>query len=271
MVSDIWSSFLMIAKEEAGSRVVDTWFKAVSLVEWDAATGTVYLQAPNHFVKDWIKSHYVPLIEMHLKRLLSVDKIKIILTDGTADDEPSPLLTKPPLVFTPTTPAVVSTQEKKIIPAHVTTFKGGSIGRTYTFDSFVVGPNNSLAYAAAQAVTDQPGTIYNPLFIYGHSGLGKTHLLHAIGNKVKKNKKSVTLYQTADRFVTEFINAIRFDKIHAFQQNINRLMFFWLMIFNLFLIKNRHKKLFSISLMHYMMRKNRLFFLQTPIRKIFQD
>jgi len=228
MVQDIWSSFLSIAKEEAGTRVVETWFKAVSLVEWDAATCTVYLQAPNHFVKDWIKANYISFIELHLKRLLNADKVNVILIDDIAmpaaasvkmPEKVSHEQSQPKTVST--TSVVQSVPNKTVLPAQsaIGTFKGSSIGRTYTFETFVVGQNNSLAYAAAQAVAERPGAIYNPLFIYGHSGLGKTHLLNAIGNDVKRRyKKTISLYQTADRFVTEFINAIRFDKVHAFQQ-----------------------------------------------------
>ncbi|MGB8367193.1 MAG: chromosomal replication initiator protein DnaA, partial [Candidatus Babeliales bacterium] len=96
--------------------------------------------------------------------------------------------------------------------------QNGYINQSYLFDTFIVGPNNSLACAAAHAITEKPGFLYNPMFIYGGSGLGKTHLLHAIGNAIKKNHKNMSiLYQTADRFVNEFINAIRFDKIHKFQ------------------------------------------------------
>ena len=221
MVQDIWSSFLTIAKEEAGTRVVDTWFKAVSLHEWDAASSSVYLQAPNNFVKDWIKTHYIAFIELHLKRLLNVERIRVVLVDD-AQEVTTPTLAKDsvkPNTFS--LPAAKAVAEKKVVPAQsaLTPFKGSVAGRSYTFETFVVGRNNSLAYAAAQAVAERPGAIYNPLFIYGDSGLGKTHLLHAIGNDIKmRYKKLACLYQTADRFVTEFINAIRFDKVHAFQQ-----------------------------------------------------
>ena len=92
------------------------------------------------------------------------------------------------------------------------------LNETHTFDTFVVGPSNSLAYAAAMAVAEKPGMLYNPFFMYGPSGLGKTHLLHAIGQAIKKeNKKAIIVYQTADRFVQEFIHAIRFNKTHMFE------------------------------------------------------
>lgn len=211
MVQNIWIEFLKIVKEEAGSRVVETWFKAVSLQRWDPQEKVVFLQAPNAFVQDWIVGNYIPLIELHLKRLLNVDQLKVVFigfeTNPTAQavaHEPSQL---------------VLSAEQKVSTQPTVSKKRISGNRTYAFDTFVVGPNNSLAYAAAQAVAAKPGTIYNPLFIYGDSGLGKTHLLHAIGTEIKiKHKKAVTLYQTADRFVNEFINAIRFDKVHQFQQ-----------------------------------------------------
>lgn len=226
MVHSVWAEFLKIAKDEAGSRVVETWFKAVTLYRWDAWQKTVVLQAPNQFVRDWIKSHYCLLIETHLKRLFNVDEIKIVFTENGATEQSTQEATENAVV-----PAVHAAPAKTIVPIEPTHGENGLglpatlgknrgyINRAYSFDTFVVGPNNSLAYAAAKAMSERPGTIYNPLFIYGDSGLGKTHLLHAIGNAIKeKYAKAVVLYQTADRFVNEFINAIRFDKVHKFQE-----------------------------------------------------
>ncbi len=216
MVHNIWQEFLKIVKEEAGSRVVETWFKAVSLQQWDQHNKIVYLQAPNAFVQDWIKSNYVPLIELHLKRLLNVDLVKVVFMGAQMAAEAEVVANAP----APSTQLVQAARHDTVLPAEslLKRKSSGTGNRSYSFDSFVVGPNNSLAYAAAQAVAEKPGQIYNPLFIYGGSGLGKTHLLHAIGAEIKqRHKKAVTLYQTADRFVNEFINAIRFDKIHQFQ------------------------------------------------------
>lgn len=217
MVRDIWTEFLKIVKEEAGSRVVETWFKAVSLQRWDADEKSAYLQAPNAFVLDWIKGNYIPLIELHLKRLLNVDHVKVVFIEQHVPEVMPSSASKEPTLATHELIHINPAQ--KIVPSDAVYNKKKINGnRTYSFDTFVVGPNNSLAYAAAQAVADKPGTIYNPLFIYGDSGLGKTHLLHAIGNEIKlQHKKASVLYQTADRFVNEFINAIRFDKVHQFQ------------------------------------------------------
>lgn len=219
----IWEEFLHIIREEAGSRVVETWFRAVSLQQWDPFHKTVYLQAPNSFVRDWIKSNYTDMIQVHLKRLLHVDSLKIIFLDLRSQQVEQNKVAVPNSIITPIVPATLDGAKHHAL-THVNHKKSASyINASFIFDSFVVGPSNSLAYAAAQAVTEKPGFVYNPLFMYGESGLGKTHLLHAIGNQVKKsNQQASVLYQTADRFVNEFINAIRFDKVHAFQVKYQR-------------------------------------------------
>jgi chromosomal replication initiator protein len=214
---NIWDQFLKIAHEEAGSRVVETWFKAVSLQKWDALHNTVYLIAPNSFVKDWIKNNYTSLFMVHLGRLLNVNAPKIIFLN--AEEHINKQEANNDITSFMVVPAVSDVRQKNHALVKVPSSKNQShINTSYVFSNFIVGPSNSLAYAAAYAVTEKPGRLYNPLFIYGGSGLGKTHLLHAIGNEIKlRNKNAAILYQTADRFVNEFISAIRFDKIHKFQ------------------------------------------------------
>lgn len=223
VVTDIWSSFLHIVRDEVGSRVVETWFKAVSLHQWDSVNKCVYLQAPNAFVKNWIQNNYLDLIKVHLGRLLHVEKPDVIFIDDANKGSVLPeemIIPAQSVQLVPTnnkkTPHFVT---KNALIKATSLHGGGHINSAYTFDTFVVGPTNSLAYAAAHAVTEKPGNLYNPLFVYGGSGLGKTHLLHAIGNAIKERQPQLTiLYQTADRFVNEFISAIRFDKIHKFQE-----------------------------------------------------
>lgn len=232
MIPNIWDDFLAIIKEEAGSSVVETWFKAVSLRKWDPEENTVYLEAPNPFVRDWIKSNYMQLVQIHIGRLLHVSMPTIVLVDTKEknddvhhgsesfsqeknnDSNGNKIGADSSFTVVPATPCP---QGKLIRSAYSKTMS--NINPSYAFDSFIVGPNNSLAFAAAHAVAENPGVVYNPLFIYGASGLGKTHLLHAIGNVIKKrHKRASVLYQTTDRFVNEFINAIRFDKLHAFHE-----------------------------------------------------
>ena len=212
-LSGIWIEFLDIVKKEVGSRIVDTWFKAIVLKRWDAIESVVYLMPPNKFVKDWICSNYMDLLNVNLGRLFNVKNInvKFISLDAI---ESSSIAILPQQALT----EMISVKKRK---TGITQFSKipVSINTNFTFDSFVIGPNNSLAHAAALAVTEKSGKLYNPLFIYGGPGLGKTHLLHAIGNQIKlQDKRAQVLYQSADRFVNEFIGAIRFDKIHLFKE-----------------------------------------------------
>lgn len=217
---DIWQEFLKIINEEAGSRVVETWFKAVTWSGWDTESKTIFLKAPNAFVKEWITSNYTKLLKIHLGRLLNEKDVSIIFIDDKVID----IELVPAVSLKENSNALLvnkvakNATSNKIVPIKTTVYQN------YKFDSFVVGPNNSLAYAAAKAVADKPGSLYNPLFIYGNSGLGKTHLIHAIGNFIKeKNSASRILYQSSDRFVHDFINAIRFDKMNLFENKFKDL------------------------------------------------
>ncbi len=223
----IWLEFLTIVREEVGSRVVETWFKAIVFERWDAAQNSAHLVAPNAFVRDWVQKNYIPLMQMHLGRLLHVEKPRIFIEISGApvvqSESCEPLLSRTderkrfPSRGVSVIPATVATAKNGLII--VDRPKYGHINKGYQFENFIVGPHNSLAYAAAYAVTEQPGQRYNPLFIYGKSGLGKTHLMHAIGNEIKTRYKDISvLYQPADRFVSEFISAIRFNKVHKFQE-----------------------------------------------------
>ena len=219
MLSRIWQDFLTIVREEMGSRVIETWLKAVSLHQWDQDKNTIYVQAPNVFVKDWIQGKYADVFRIHLSRLFNVEgDLKVVFLSPS---EKKDLIT----------PAVLATS-KNTQSARITSngLMAASIKQVtrlnpeYTFDTFVVGSNNSLAYAAATAISEEQGGYYNPLFIYGCSGRGKTHLLHAIGNATQqRDPQAVVMYQTTDRFVNEFITAIRFNKVHLFQQKYRKL------------------------------------------------
>ncbi len=216
----LWPEFLSIVREEVGSRVVETWFKAIVLNRWDPTTKTVFLQAPNPFVQSWVTTHYQPLLAQHLGRLLHEQQVTVSFTEiasaptspvsvppASTTQAPAPLAKSGPLTLSQRTLAQTAPAKPR-----------NSVNDQYQFSNFVVGPHNSLAYAAAHAISEKPGKLYNPFFIYGGSGLGKTHLLHAIGNAIKERTPSCRIiYQGADRFVNEFINAIRFDKVYQFE------------------------------------------------------
>lgn len=212
----VWQDFLKIIREEVGSRVVETWIKAVTFSHYDSLKKELYVLTPNLFVKNWVESHYKDLFYKHLKRLFGVDNLSIhfLLASNQTVSVSSIELSK-------VIPAIEEPSKKKkneLAKKFTNTANSSKLNPAYTFETFVVGDNNQFAYASALAVTDKMGSLYNPLLLYGASGLGKTHLLHAIGNAIlEKNANSVVLYQTTDRFVTEFIHAIRFDSVAKFQ------------------------------------------------------
>lgn len=238
MIQQIWSDFLQIANIELGTRAVETWLKAVSIARYDSSLKRLYLNAPNAFVKDWICRHYFDFVATQMKRLLHVQHIDLIFSVGSADAEIEfevRLSDEPVTSFTPVVPVSVQApshevvsfakQKKEVKKSAYKSAKklvvhqqSNRLNQLYTFDSFVVGENNSFAYVAARAIVDKLGTLYNPFLLYGRSGLGKTHLLHAIGNQAVAQDPTLTvLYQTTDRFINEFINAIRFNHVQKFQ------------------------------------------------------
>jgi len=255
----IWQEFLKIVRAEEGSRVVETWFKAVKLTRWDALERVVYLEAPNLFVKRWVSTHYADLCRQHLSRLLSEEQLTIVFCEPrivepyalgqlqetsfheqytqetrgkslvlAADQDKKihkiALLEKQSETFhaarrlaAPSETAVARV-EKPLVPRRRGERADIDLQEQYRFDTFVVGPSNALAFSAAQAAAENTGKLYNPLFIYGGSGLGKTHLLHAIGNYVHMHDRhKVVLYQPADHFITDFVSAIRQNKVYEFE------------------------------------------------------
>lgn len=233
----IWEEFLKIIKEEAGSQVVETWFKAVCLETWDATTHTVTLRVPNQFVSSWIQNHYLELLKTHLARLLHAPVLKFTFVCAT--------LPPPPQKSRSIIPAAVLSDAEFVAPSsspqaaplvvaprtHITAVDRGpgkerattALNAQYRFDNFIVGPSNSLAHAAARAICTNLSSIYNPLFIYGGTGLGKTHLLHAIGNQVRaQNPDAVVRYETSDNFINDFINSIRFDRSQHFRNKYQK-------------------------------------------------
>ncbi|MBT4594462.1 chromosomal replication initiator protein DnaA [bacterium] len=260
-MQQVWDDFLKIIREEAGNQVLETWFQAVRFGAWNPATNTATLYMPNQFVSLWIKDHYLPLMKEHLSRLLYADELSAnkiseegLSADGlTAKELLADRLSLEFICIPKETvrcdivPASVIVPEKEqptekrkngltlhtinprraehrlaLRKARVTA--GSKVNPRYTFDSFIVGPHNSLAYAAASAIAKEPGKTYNPLLIYGGTGLGKTHLLHCIGNEaLNQNPDMHVCYENSDRFMSEFINAIRQKNMHQFRKKYEAL------------------------------------------------
>lgn len=180
-VADIWTMILTRLREDLSETTIKTWFDETSVVSLEG--NTLVLHCPNDFKRNNIQDRFLPSIEASLKDIFSSDMAVRLL-----DDEGLRLYRHP--------------EEKKT----VSLMESGE----FTFDTFVVGPSNTMAHAAAQAVADAPGQHYNPLLIYGDSGLGKTHLLYAIAHVIRSRDRSARLvYIKGDDFINEFIELIR--------------------------------------------------------------
>ena len=184
------------AKEETTEISYQTWFKSLEIDSMNE--NSITLIADSIFQKELLESKFQDLVVNTFNFLTNKDcSISIILKEDKV------------------TPEIVETQKQKEVSLG---YFNATLNSNYTFDTFVVGNNNSFAHAAALAVAEAPGSSYNPLFLYGGVGLGKTHLMHAIGNEIlRSNKSAKVLYVTSERFTNEFIDAIKNNKMENFR------------------------------------------------------
>ena len=179
------------------------------------------LYAPNRFVLDWVRDKYVNRInelltinEANNPLLLRFDVGSKPVINNAVSKNPAPVSTGGyETMFAKSTSAPKAAEPESNIP------KKTNIRVNYTFDNFVEGKSNQLARAAASQVADNPGTAYNPLFIYGGTGLGKTHLLHAVGNGILRNKPNAKIaYMHSERFVQDMVRALQNNAMEKFKQ-----------------------------------------------------
>ncbi len=192
---ELWQAVLAQIKFKISKANFATWFRNTEII--DKKGGAIFVSVPNAFSKEWLEQKYNKFILKILRDLDNdVKEVKYTISHGEAKKQE----TEPPSQIIPDQ---LDLEEYK-------TNRLTNLNPRYTFENFVVGPFNEMAHAAATAITENPGTIYNPLFIYGGVGLGKTHLLQAIGNKVIENFPSKKVrYIPAERFISGIVNAIR--------------------------------------------------------------
>jgi chromosomal replication initiator protein len=189
----------------------NTWIKPIRFLETNDKT--IVLEVPNKFIKEWVKDKYLAIIQEAVSSLTDgTFQIELHIAEQStfqpAGSEAKPVEPEPPA-------AVVDSGKSA---AFVT-----SLNPKYTFDTFVCGSSNQFAYAASQAVAANPAGSYNPLFIYGGVGLGKTHLLIAIGNQIlKDNPQARICYYTSEKFMNEMINCIRYKKMDDFRTKFRK-------------------------------------------------
>jgi chromosomal replication initiator protein len=204
---NIWSGVIERLKPQLKDEIFNLWVKPLKALRWDSDLLT--LQVPNRFFSEWIKKNCQRQIEDALKEILGRDAALGFETGL----EIEPILEREEVRAEP----IAS-------PKTENHFTGEQFNPKYTFESFVVGPSNRFAQAAAMAVGKDPGRAYNPLFLYGGVGLGKTHILHATGHAIRQNNPGAkVLYITSERFINEFIDAIRFDKMKDFREKYRNL------------------------------------------------
>ena len=199
MSSNLWDEILARVENKVSRYIFHTWFKPTRFIENDDNAVTVLV--PNDGFKQWLTRHYAGVIREAADELGRPGTTISLITDDSA----------PPAAAERHAPASPNPPEPAPRPP-------AQHQQRYTFEEFVVGPSNQFAHAAARAVAEAPARSYNPLFIYGGVGLGKTHLMHAIGEYLDVHSpQSTRTYISSDRFMNEMINAIRFDRTIDFR------------------------------------------------------
>ncbi|MGA1868649.1 MAG: chromosomal replication initiator protein DnaA [bacterium] len=199
-MSDIWSSILNIMQTKINQHSYNTWFLPTKLYSFD--NKKLIIEVPNQFFKKWLSDQYLVYIEEILSSLMYTNiDIEFIVSSNITDNKLFPMI--------PT----IHPENQKIEPHY-----SFQLNPKYTFETFVKGDSNQFAYAAAKAVAEHPSLTYNPLFIYGGVGLGKTHLVHAIGHTILENLPNLNMiYIQSEKFTNELINAIRYDRMNQFR------------------------------------------------------
>ena len=210
---NIWDEVLGRIEAKVNRHSYYTWFKPTSLVADQGAV--IHVRVPNALFRDWLTKHYSTVINESLTELNRTDAGLAFLTDG--EDAPPVATVAVTAELDPVSADHVQVEPVEALPAPVT--GSGGLNPRYTFDTFIVGPSNQFAHAASRAVAEAPSRSYNPLFIYGGVGLGKTHLMHAIGRYVLEHNPHYKLtYISSERFMNEMINAVRYDRSLEFRE-----------------------------------------------------
>lgn len=209
-----WQKCIEFLQDELPAQQFNTWIRPLAASGDDAQ---LRLLAPNRFVKDWVSDKYLTRIRELVSKLSPGQPVSVVLDVGTRVSAPptrAVAVEKPPI----TAPA------NRLAGARQVQVEGGikhqsSLIENYTFNNFVEGKSNQLARAAAIQVVENPGGAYNPLFLYGGVGLGKTHLMHAVGNALlKQNPNAKIVYLHSERFVADMVKALQLNAINEFKR-----------------------------------------------------
>ncbi len=223
--TNVWGRILHSLKGRLNQQTLETWFSPIQFESLDRSQHVINLRAPNQVVKDWVVNHYATVLEDSLNDLeLNGYSVGWVIGQGSdwvgeaapaSPAEGLSVLDQTVGVSTNGAAAAVAVA-KDVSPIQ---HPEPSLSSKYTYDSFVVGTCNQFAHAASLAVAEAPGRTYNPLYLYGGVGLGKTHLMHACGHAIRARNKHLKLcYISSERFMNDLINAIRYDKTQSFRE-----------------------------------------------------
>src|SRR5919202_1758254 len=234
----VWNDILLAVEKRLNRQSFETWIRPIHFEGFDEASHVLYLRAPNHVVKDWVSSNYSDVLDASLSELNlteyelnwtveeeSQNSNLISVNDdlGAAELKGEGIANSSKNSSSSLFSLLEAAESDGLTPG-ATTFVDiepleNSLNPKCSFQTFVVGSCNQFAHAAALAVAEAPGKTYNPLYVYGGVGLGKTHLMHAIGHAIKERNRYLRLtYISAERFMNELINAIRYDKAQTFRE-----------------------------------------------------
>ena len=213
--TNVWGRILHSLKGRLNQQTVDTWFSPIQFESLDNSQHVIRLRAPNLVVKDTVVTNYGKVLTESLNELKLagysvgwvVGKVSDWVPEQITLAASEPVLDVETSAASATTPVISITESEP------------SLSSKYTYESFVVGSCNQFAHAASLAVAEAPGRTYNPLYLYGGVGLGKTHLMHACGHAIKSHNQHLKLcYISSERFMNDLINAIRYDKTQSFRE-----------------------------------------------------
>jgi chromosomal replication initiator protein len=203
-LEEIWKNSLSKIEEKVGNSAAELWFRPISLLQLKDQQATIDL--PNRFFRDWIEDNYPDLISESIGGILGLPVTVSYRTEEKADPVAKKMDMK------------LESRRQRLAS------RGIYLNPKYTFESFVVGPSNQFAQAAARSVSEATGKTYNPLFIYGGVGLGKTHLISAVGHAViDRNPNLTVLYVSSEQFTNEVVSAIRHDRMGEFKEKYRNL------------------------------------------------
>lgn len=216
----LWDQCLGRLEEELPSQQFNTWIKPLKLDPLPSSS--IVLLAPNRFIRDWVLDKFLSRITEIYQQLSSTRcEIKVVASESTTS-APKQAILQPQVLTGRSLPATTAIEVPATRPP--VNVEGGLNHKTYlnstfTFNSFVEGKSNQLALAASRQIADNPGGSYNPLFIYGAVGLGKTHLMHAVGNELRRQKPNAKIvYLHSERFVADMVKALQLNAINDFKR-----------------------------------------------------